>query len=85
MKWDLKAPAADAFAPSRNGGAASNFSRSASVVLPGPRGRTSSADGLQRAGVISASAAEAVRGCPPSIQAMTSTTNRTATTKENIS
>lgn len=26
-----------------------------------------------------------LRGCPPSIQAMTSTTNRTATTKENIS
>ena len=36
--------------------------QSASVALPGPRGRTSGADGLQRGGVLSASAAEAVRG-----------------------
>jgi hypothetical protein len=58
------------------------FSRSASVALPGPRGRTSSADGLQLAGVLSASAAEAVRGCSPT----TSTADcATTTTKESIS
>jgi hypothetical protein len=52
------------------------FSQSASVALPGPRGRTSSADGLQLAGVLSASAAEAVRGRSPKI----STTDCAGTT-----
>lgn len=45
---------------------ANTFFRSASVAFPGPRGRTSGADGLQRGGVLSAPAAEAVRGCSPS-------------------
>lgn len=70
---------ADVFALSRNGGAASNISRSATAVLPGPRGRTSSADGLQLAGVLSASAPEAVRGCSAS------KASTTITTKESIS
>jgi hypothetical protein len=52
-----------------------DFSRSASVALPGSRGRTSSAGGLQPAGVPTSTAVEAVRGCSPS------TTHR-ITTKE---
>jgi hypothetical protein len=54
------------FVPAPLRAATTAFSRSASVALPGPRGRTSGADGLQRAGALSASAAEAVRGCSSS-------------------
>jgi hypothetical protein len=62
--------------------AAFDFSQSASVALPGPRGRTSSAGGLQFAGAFSASAAEAVRGRSPKAS---STDCATTTTKESIS
>lgn len=63
--------------------AAFDFSQSASVALPGPRGRTSSAGGLQFAGGLPASSAEAVRGRS---SAKTSSTDcATTTTKESIS
>jgi hypothetical protein len=53
-------------APARLRATTSLFSRSASVALPGPRRRTSGADGLRFAGGPPASAAEVVRGCSPS-------------------
>jgi hypothetical protein len=73
--------------------------QSASVVLPGPRGRrsgrqtqrplhTSSADGLQSSGALSASAAEVVRGCSPSAawpSRSSATFPSTNTNKENVS
>jgi hypothetical protein len=43
--------------------AVADFSRPASVALPGPRVRTSSADGLRLHGGCPVSRTEAVRGC----------------------
>ena len=55
--------------------------RPASVALPGPRGRTSSAGGRQLVAAHPASPAEAARGCSPTSQFGTSTTS-TTTIKE---
>jgi hypothetical protein len=60
MNRELKAPSDDAIALQRQ--AADAIFRSATVALPGLRGRKSGADGPQLAGVLSASAPEAVRG-----------------------
>jgi hypothetical protein len=65
VKRELKAAPDVAIALGRDA-AVDAFSRSASVALPGPRGRTSGADGRQPGGVLSASAAAAVRGCSSS-------------------
>lgn len=64
MIRDQQSGQAGVRALSRSDDATATFSKSASAALPGPRGRTGSVGGLQLAGVLNASAPEAVYGCP---------------------
>jgi hypothetical protein len=61
-----RSPFGPAGEPTASPSVSASFSRSAPVVLPGPRSRTSGADGLQRLGARPGSGAWAVRGCSTS-------------------